>query len=42
MGMIRRIFPVQSGAGVIEYAVVMSGVLLTIVVAIATHWLAVD
>jgi hypothetical protein len=42
MGVIKRIFPVQSGTGAIEYAVVIAGVLLTISAVIATHWLVVD
>jgi Flp pilus assembly pilin Flp len=42
MEAIKRFFPMQPGTGAIEYAVVMAGVVLTIVAVIATNWLVVN
>jgi hypothetical protein len=42
MGAIKRIFPLQSGTGVIEYAVVVAGVFLAIAAVVAARWVAVN
>jgi hypothetical protein len=42
MGAIKRIFLLQPGTGAIEYAVVMAGVLPSIVAVITAHWLVVN
>jgi hypothetical protein len=42
MGAIKRIFPLQSGTGLIEYAVVMAGVLLSVAAVVTAHWLVVN
>ena len=42
MDAIKRIFPLQSGTGVIEYAVVTVGVFLAIAAVVTVHWLVVN
>jgi hypothetical protein len=39
MAAIKRVFPLQSGAGLIEYPVIATGVFLAISAVIAAHWL---
>jgi hypothetical protein len=39
MDAIKRVFPLQPGTGLIEYAVIATGVFLAIFAVIAAHWL---
>jgi Flp pilus assembly pilin Flp len=42
MDAIKRIFPLQSGANVIEYAVIAVGVFLAITAVVTVRWLALN